>query len=195
MSGEHLPTAELLLAPTGKSAEEINSNLEVSAANFMLLYRAHNASVYRYLCARLGNRLDAEDLTATTFQQAWSSLSSFSGSGSFRGWLLTIARRALARHYQSSQPPPVDVALIDDELTDPASGPEELALERDQLRQALRLIATLSDEQQEVISLRFMAELSYKEIAQISGKSEAAVKMISYRALSAVRERYANESR
>ena len=54
------------------------------------------------------------------------------------------------------------------------------------------LLAGLSDEQQEVLSLRFAAELTYAEIAQVIGKREEAAKKIAYRALEAIRGRTLN---
>src|SRR5207253_11232152 len=72
----------------------------------------------------------------------------------------------------------------------PGGRPGEAVLASEELRQVLDIIAGLSREQQEVIALRFMAELRYGEIAQVTGKREAAVKMIAYRALEEIRRRY-----
>jgi len=56
------------------------------------------------------------------------------------------------------------------------------------------IISTLSRDQQDVISLRFLADLPYAEIAQIIGKRESAVKMIAYRALDELRRRYTHDA-
>ena len=158
--------------------------------SFVLLYRKHLRSVYGYLYARLGNRQEAEDVTTLVFERAWIALRRYRSSGSFKGWLFTIARRGLADHYRQRKPRPVEMEDVAETLLDPAAGPEEAALASEQLRQVLEIIASLGREQQEVIALRFMAELRYGEIARIMGKREAAVKMITYRALEEIRRRY-----
>lgn len=161
------------------------------ADSFVSLYRKHLRPVYNYLYARLGSREAAEDVTSVTFERAWSSIHRYRSVSSFRGWLFTIAHRALADHYRSRQAPPsVPMDTLADVLLDPTLGPEERALLAEQVRQVLRIVATLRPEQQEVIGLRFMAELRYSEIAQVLGKGEAAVKMIAYRALEEIRRRY-----
>ena len=160
------------------------------ADSFVLLYRKHLRPVYGYLYARLGNRQEAEDVTTLVFERAWLSLKRYRPSGSFKSWLFTIAQRGLSDHYRRRKPHPVRVESVADTLLDPAAGPEESALASEELRQVLEIIAGLSREQQEVIALRFMAELHYGEIAQVTGKREAAVKMIAYRALEEIRRRY-----
>ena len=93
------------------------------------------------------------------FERAWLSLKRYRPSGSFKSWLFTIAQRGLSDHYRRRKPLPVRVDAVADTLLDPAAGPEESALASEELRQVLDIIAGLSREQQEVIALRFMAEL------------------------------------
>jgi len=157
---------------------------------FIRLYETHVRAVYNYLLARLGHRQDAEDVTALVFTEVWTSLPRYRPTGSFKGWLFTIAHRVLLRYVRRRPRPTVPVEPLAEVLLDPGLGPEDRALAADGLRQAAALLATLSREQQEVISLRFLAGLPYQEIAQIIGKRESAVKMIAYRALADLRRRY-----
>ena len=129
-------------------------------------------------------------MTSLAFERAWQSLPNYRPTGTFKGWLFTIAHRTLADHQRQRKPHPVPLGILADVLYDPAVGPEEASLIAEQLRMVLQIISGLSREQQEVITLRFMAELPYGEIAQIVGKREAAVKMIAYRAIEEVRRRY-----
>jgi RNA polymerase sigma-70 factor (ECF subfamily) len=87
----------------------------------------------------------------------------------------------------------VPIGDAERELHDPARGPEEQAVISDQVSHVLRAIGELGREQQEVVGLRFLGELAYKEIAIIVGKREAAVKMIAYRALEEIRRRFGDE--
>jgi RNA polymerase sigma-70 factor (ECF subfamily) len=164
-----------------------------SVEDFICLYRNYLGPVYRYLYARLGSeRQDAEDVTSVVFERAWASKRSYKPVGSFRGWLFTIASRALADHYRGAgrKSRPVRVDDVQESLFDPAIGPEESALLSEQVQGVLRVITALGDEQREVITLRFMAGLRYGEIASVMKKREPAVKMIAYRALEEIRRRY-----
>lgn len=156
---------------------------------FIQLYRKHLNPVYSYLYARLGSREEAEDVTAITFERALSSIKGYKPTGSFAGWLFTIAHRSLADHYRQRKVKQVSVDAYTDMLFDPAQGPEDQAVMSDHLHQVLRVISEMSRDQQEIIGLRFIADLKYSEIAQITGKREAAVKMTAYRALEEIRRR------
>jgi RNA polymerase sigma-70 factor (ECF subfamily) len=192
MASERRPLPTLAGGQVAESEGTSDEALAVrgDADSFVHLYRNHVRSVYGYLHARLGSPQDAEDLTALVFERAWASLKGYRPTGSFRGWLFTIAHRALADHYRHRQPRPIPMDQVAETLLDPATGPEEAALLAAQVQQALRVAAGLSREQQEVLGLRFLAELRYSEIAQVTGKGESAVKMIAYRALEEMRRRY-----
>src|ERR1700729_2861506 len=72
---------------------------DAAAAAFFV--RATQAEVWR-LCAHLGSRADADDLTQETFARAFRSLHRFAGRSSARTWLLSIARRVCADAVRSS---------------------------------------------------------------------------------------------
>jgi RNA polymerase sigma-70 factor (ECF subfamily) len=163
--------------------------------SFVRLYKSYLKPVYRYVYARLGNRQEAEDVTSLAFERAWASLHSYRPTGSFKGWLFTIAHHSLVDYLRGRgrDRRAIPAADLAETVSDPASGPEESALASDQLRRVLATLARLGEEQQEVITLRFMAELPYAEIGRVMGKSEAAVKMIAYRALEAIKREHAND--
>src|SRR5438034_5726109 len=79
------------------------------ADSFIQLYRKHLRPVYGYLYARLGSREEAEDMTALVFERALASIGSYRPTGSFAGWLFTIAHRALADYYRQRRPQHVQV--------------------------------------------------------------------------------------
>lgn len=185
--------AEKAVEITESPSLEADEELAVRGDNaaFITLYRRHLRTVYSYLYSRLGSVQEAEDLTAQTFERAWASLASYRPTGLFKGWLFTIAYRTFADYYRHRRVHTVAGSEAD-YLVDGSLGPEAAVMQAEQLQFVLSVIATLSEEQQEIISLRFMAELHYKEIAQIMGKREAAVKMAAYRALAEVRRRCAD---
>src|SRR5690348_7351843 len=100
MIGEMTPSNVVVTWETEEPGAHSDEALAArgDAASFTTLYRRHLRPVYSYLYARLGNMQEAEDVTSLTFERAWSSLKSYRqrSTGSFRGWLFTIAHRALA---------------------------------------------------------------------------------------------------
>jgi RNA polymerase sigma-70 factor (ECF subfamily) len=128
-------------------------------------------------------------VTGLTFERAWFSLPGYRPEGSFKGWLFTIAARALADHLAARPKGQVQVDSLSESLPDPAPGPEEAALRSEGVNEVVRVMELLAPEQREIIALRFLGELRYAEIAEITGKSEAAVKMAAYRALEELRRR------
>jgi RNA polymerase sigma-70 factor (ECF subfamily) len=169
----------------------VSDEVPLDDDTFALLYERHLPGVYRYLSSRVASREEAEDLTSEAFRAAWTSRRAYTGRGTFRAWLFCIVRRTLADHYRGGRRP---VAVLEDQLAnrlpDDAPTPEEEALRQEQQRAARQLLAGLNAQQQEVLSLRFAAELTYPEIAIVIGKREAAVKKIAQRALEALRGRH-----
>jgi RNA polymerase sigma-70 factor (ECF subfamily) len=156
---------------------------------FIRLYRRYLPAVFRYVFVRVGNRQDAEDVTAQVFERAWAGIGRYRDTGSFSGWLFTIAHRAVVDHFRQRRPPAVPLDTLAEALHDTAAGPEERGLITEEVLHLLTMLAALGPDQQQVIALRFMADLPYAEIGRIMGKREAAVKMLAYRALEDIRRR------
>ena len=155
---------------------------------FVALYRRYLPRVYRYVYRRVGNQQDAEDLTASVFIEALESLEDYREQGSFAGWLFTIAHHRVADHHRR-QREGVSLEEVATALSDPGSGPEAQVLQQDRLERVAQALDELTADRQEALALRFFGELSNKEVAQVMGKSEAAVKMLVYRALRQLRRR------
>jgi RNA polymerase sigma-70 factor, ECF subfamily len=157
---------------------------------FGVLYQRYLPRVYRYLYRRLGGQAEAEDVTAQVFIEALEGLARqrFRKGGCFAAWLFTIARRRCVDVYRRK---PVE-ALADP----PALEPGLLALveQGEDLTRLARLVARLDEERQELLRMRFSAELSFAEIGQIEGRSEAAVKMALYRTLEGLRAQWEVEN-
>jgi RNA polymerase sigma-70 factor (ECF subfamily) len=152
---------------------------------FGVLYRRYVTRVYRYLYSHLRSEADAEDLTAQVFMAAWEGLSRYREQGNFPAWLFSIARNKVNDYYRRQR----------DHLSLDEAGPqlrqEWDLLEKVELNESLRslngLVEKLNPEQQELLRLRFAADLSYGEIAGILKKNEAAVKMAILRLLRQMR--------
>ena len=161
---------------------------------FAALYWRYLLRIYRYIYRRLGNRQDAEDLTASVFTQALESLEDYREQGSFAAWLFTIAHHRVADHYRQ-QRERISLEKVAPALSDSGRGPEAQALRRDRLERVARALDELAPDRQEALALRFFGGLSNKEVAQVMGKSEAAVKMLIYRAIRQLRRRCRGDER
>ena len=146
------------------------------------LYRANVDVIYRYVWARVRDDSLAEDLTAQVFLKALEGLPTYQPSGKpFVAWLYRIAYARIVDHWRKLERR-VEVPL---EETLPAREPrpqELLEFEADWVM-AMELLAQLTDDQQDVVILRFIGEMSLADVAQTVGKTVGATKALQYRAL------------
>lgn len=193
-------TAALALAEGDKGtpglADDEDARLVAAARAdpeaFVTLYRRYVRSVYRYLLGQVGNRADAEDLTATVFAKALAGLDRYGGTGSFPAWLFAIARHTL-RDYQRRRRPTADIDVLDLPLADEDPSPEEGALRQERANTLNRLVRELPPDQREAIALYFFGGLPTAAIAAIQGRRQGAIRMRIHRALAALRVRYSQE--
>jgi RNA polymerase sigma-70 factor (ECF subfamily) len=150
------------------------------------LYEDNFDRIYRYIVIKIGDRTEAEDLAQQVFLNAIKSISSYKMKGMpFSSWLYRIAHNQIVDHLRRKSRRPT-VSL--DETT-PAGETDPLRDVEMKLEiEAVALAAKkLTRSQQEVISLRFAAELSIAEVAKAMGKSEGAVKALQHSAVVALR--------
>ena len=152
------------------------------------LYDRYEAKIFNYIYRRTGDEALAEDFTAQVFlkmlesirdQKAWHS--------SFSGWLYRIAHNLVIDHYRRKG----KQGMVDIEEAAPvapeAQNPEvavEHTLDAERLRAAIH---RLTDEQAEVVSLRFLEGYSISEVAAMMNRTEGAVKALQYRAVATLR--------
>lgn len=146
---------------------------------FAILYDRHIKSVYRYLCSKVGNAADAEDLTSQVFLAALESLDRYPKKAGFRAWLFGIARRKTADFYRKRG----RHVTLDESLRGYASDENIMAqvAHGQSLRVLAQVITYLNEDEQELLRLRFGGELSFAEIAGLMRMKESAVKMRLYR--------------
>ncbi|HEY8192626.1 MAG TPA: sigma-70 family RNA polymerase sigma factor [Gaiellaceae bacterium] len=152
------------------------------------LYLLHFDRIYSYLHMSVGSRHDAEDLTTQTFVKMLESIGRFRWqSVPFSAWLFRIAHNLAMDHFRARkrwQP--------EEEIPEPI-GAEENSAEDEALASMgdaslLELIARLSPEQRQVLTLKFVFRFSNGEAAAILEKTEGAVKSLQHRALSALQK-------
>jgi RNA polymerase sigma-70 factor (ECF subfamily) len=165
-------------AYTGESAREA----------FAELYEQHFPRVFRYISYRVNDIQLAEDLTSETFVKALKGFSSYrSDRASFSTWIMSIARHTVIDHHRVSakrEVLPLEKAAeaSSEEVT------EEEAVRKEELRRLHECLAGLGQQEQEIISLKFGAELTNREIAVMLNISESNVGTILYRAVRKLRD-------
>ncbi len=157
---------------------------------FGQLYDRYVRRVYGAIYARVGNRAEAEDLTAQVFLKALENLSRLDASrGGFGPWIFGIARNLVVdRHRRKSRRVtiPVEAAPAWQEPRT-HDGLEQAAIGKQRAGCLWQRALELPAAQRQVIELRFVQGLKTEEIASVMGRSAAAVKQLTYRALEHLR--------
>jgi RNA polymerase sigma-70 factor (ECF subfamily) len=152
------------------------------------LYLIHFDRIYGYLHMSVGNRHDAEDLTTQTFLKMLESIGRFKWrSAPFSAWLFRIAHNLAMDHFRARkrwQP--------EEEVPEPPGSEEPsaemLAMHSIGRQSMLQLIETLSPEQQQVLTLKFVFNFSNADVATILEKTEGAIKSLQHRALASLQK-------
>lgn len=150
------------------------------------LYDRYAGKIYGYLYKRVGNAQIAEDLTGDVFvkvleaiekQQSWTI--------SFRAWLYRIAHNVVVDYYRSRKS---DIQeTIDEQAASPVENPSTVVAEawsHQELRTAMR---KLTENQQQVLILRFSEGMKSREVAEVLGKSVGSVEALQHRALASIK--------
>ena len=154
---------------------------------FAQLYEEYFDKIYRYVALRIGDRMEAEDITQQVFLNAIQAMSSFRWRGiPFSAWLFRIAHNQVVdylRRKTKRATAPLDESLVASDYD-----PQLIAGQRLDIERLHSATGKLTPAQWEVISLRFAGELSIAQVAKIMGKSEGAVKALQHSAIVALRK-------
>jgi RNA polymerase sigma factor (sigma-70 family) len=147
------------------------------AAEFEGLYREYAPRVYRYALAVLRNPADAEDVTQTTFMNAYRAMQNGTEPEKPENWLLRIAHNACRTRFIRAANRPREVPL--DETVHDIPLPEE---EKPNVREVLKALGRLPFNQRSALVMRELEGRTYEEIAEALGVSVAAVETLLFRA-------------
>jgi RNA polymerase sigma-70 factor (ECF subfamily) len=142
------------------------------------IYREHADTVYRFLLAKTGSAQLAEELTQETFFQAVSSIDRYDGSCRISTWLCAIAKNVLYSYYKKRKQ---EVSL--EEIEEPqAPSAEETALSSLSQQEILKRIHAVPDPGREILHLRLLGGLSFRQIGEIMSQTETWARVNYYRA-------------
>lgn len=142
--------------------------------------------LYRFFLTRIGQQALAEDLTQDVFFKIISKIDTFDDSkGNFPGWVWQIARNTLIDHFREKK----DIVFAD-----AGEGIEEITVAAADVDQQMRVRAImdavrgLGEEDQELFALRYVSDVSYKDMSVMTGRSEAALRVALHRLNKKVRD-------
>lgn len=150
------------------------------------IYERYFKDVFLYVFSLCREQHLAEDITSETFMKALKSLDQFKGQSDIRVWLCQIAKNTYFSHLRKEKRT-VEI----ENLPEPASNIalEQLLISSETSMKVHKIIHNLKEPYKEVFSLRVFAELSFKQIGQIFGKSENWACVTYYRARKKIQER------
>lgn len=146
-------------------------------------YKENAKIVSHFLYSICRDEQLTEDLTQETFLQAYKSLERFDGSCKLSTWLCQIAKHLLYQYWNKNGKQ--DIVEIDEQLPAECST-EQQVLNRVELLDVLHDLHNLPEQMREIMYLRALGDLSYKEIGEIMGKSENWARVNFYRAKEAL---------
>lgn len=153
--------------------------------SFERIYTLLADDLYAYVCGKVQDGTVAEDLIANTFLKAWRSAGRYrSGTDGFRRWIFGIARNEVRDYWRTNHH---FLELHDHDVTDESGSEPEGDVEGAR-RLVHRALATLTEDQRQVVVLRYFDNKSHEEIATMLGKREGAVRALLLRALRRMRK-------
>ncbi len=159
-----------------------------AVAAFAEKYRDYFPRVFAFIYARVGQSHLAEDLAADVFERAYRNLDSLRSDDAFSTWLFTIARNAIiSSGRKRGRETIVDPDVIRD-LSPSEASVETQILRNEELKDLSEIVLTFPQREQDIISLKFDAELPNAQIAEIMGLSEPNVRVILFRTLRKLRD-------
>ena len=158
---------------------------------FGVLYKRYVERIYNYIYYRTSSAKDAEDLTEKVFFKAMNHISGYKHMGlPFSAWLYRIAHNLVANyHRDSARKQEISLDYVPgNSLPHSVSHPESKAVQSQEVDNLLLVINNLAPNRQELLILKFVDQLSNKEIGRIMRKSEGAIKSLYHRTLLELRE-------
>ncbi len=156
-----------------------------------LTARNHGHAVGRLCLALVGSQAEAEELTQETLLAAYDAFGSWRGEGSLRAWVFGIARRRCAKHLEKRTRQAARLRLIHD--SDRGETSEDWLMRRQRAEHARTALEAVRPSEREALLLRYVGDLSFREVGDACGIDEAAARKRVSRALARLRDSMSEE--
>ncbi|NUM44263.1 MAG: sigma-70 family RNA polymerase sigma factor [Anaerolineales bacterium] len=169
--------------PADNDAILVQRAQEGDKTAFVALYERYQPPVFTYVYYRVDDQALAEDLTAEVFVRMVAKIHTYHATSPLLAWLYTIARNLIADHYREAS----RVAPLHERTTMSPLDPTEEAHRRMREAELRAALKRLTEEQRQVVILKFIERRSNLQIATLLGKTEGAIKSLQHRALDTLR--------
>ncbi len=175
---------------TRRSPHALPSSTGRQLSEFAELYDQYFPKVFAYVYGRVQHKEASLDIVSDVFEKAFVKKQSLRSPEAFGSWLFTIARNEVASHWRKEKPAAKEMqeAAWNNELNHQPPSPEDTLLHHERLHHLSSLLRELPPREQEIISLKFDAELTNREISDILHTSEVNVRVTIFRALRKLRK-------
>lgn len=136
--------------------------------NFEELYEQYFNDVYRYILKLSSSHHIAEEITSDTFFKAMRSIDSFRGDCDIRVWLCQIAKNCYYSYLKKQN----KINPLEDYIPDESKSIEEAVADEYDVKRIKKALHEIDEPYKEVFMWRVFADMSFKQIAQIFGKTE-----------------------
>jgi RNA polymerase sigma-70 factor (ECF subfamily) len=155
--------------------------------NFIRAYEANVDALYRYAVFNVGDKEAAKDLVQSTFTKTWDFIAKGGKVENIRAFLYKTLKNLIIDYYRAKRPVSLDSMAEEDDFDPPA--PAEVSIEEhSEALLAFKLLDQIPAEHKEVIVMRTVQELTFKEIAHATGESENTVAVRYHRGMKKVKE-------
>ena len=185
-------TAAIKAQPRNRRSQPaLPSSTGRQLSEFAELYDQYFPKVFAYVYGRVQHKEASLDIVSDVFEKAFVKKQSLRSAEAFGSWLFTIARNEVASHWRKEKPAAkaMQEAAWNNELNHQPPSPEDTLLHHERLHHLSSLLRQLPPREQEIISLKFDAELTNREISGILRTSEVNVRVTIFRALRKLRQR------
>lgn len=140
--------------------------------------------IFRFFMARTSNRNVSEDLTQDVFLKVIAKIDTFDENlGNFTAWIWQIARNSLIDYFRSKKEVLVDDLFDESVIFREEDKIKENLEERIKIEKILQEVKKFSEAEQEIFSLHYISDLSYREISAMTGKTEGTLRVIVHRVI------------
>ncbi|NMC85326.1 MAG: sigma-70 family RNA polymerase sigma factor [Anaerolineaceae bacterium] len=144
--------------------------------------------VFRFFWFKVGDRSLSEDLASATFEKAWKSRGRFREDlGGFDSWVFGIARNVVSDHFRSQKP---QEDFDETRLVSPSEQIENEVEKSEEFARLQQILIILDSRERDLISYKYGAELTNRQIAHLTGLSESNVGVILFRAVEKLRSQW-----
>lgn len=157
---------------------------------FSKVYDLYTDRIYRFIYFKVSGKEEAQDLTAEVFLKTWQYIIDGKEIKNLNALFYKIARNLVIDHYRKESRKEISLEreIMEQQEIKMIFDSKSKVEQQIQYKQIEDQLRNLKDEYREVVILRFIEELSIKEIAEVLGKKSGAVRVILYRAINALKE-------